>query len=191
MRNYLLEKGYATGLIYRYWWTSGCFNTLEEMDESNKVTVNINKLIDTISKVETSETKVDFDTKEHRLIDNSDTYASIWYVIIAMLWKKNFYIEANSNTTVEKYTKTIDTLIQSFYYSEGIHGNQKKLIKKDKKLKHLIIEILHKKGIWKLENDKFTINETAKKQTANEFRNYEPKELVKDILKTINVIVKN
>ena len=156
------------------------------MVEANKTEVNIQKLQELTSEDVAGGS---FDTRKHRLLDDKTLYACICHTIVNNLAKKNFYLEITSNTTVQKYTKTIENLLRSFYNSNSIPEAQKKLIKKDKKIKHLIIEILRRKGIWDTVEEKFTVNEAAMKNLQFEYNGHTTDNLIKDMRRTLSSIL--
>lgn len=91
--------------------------------------------------------------------------------------------------TVKEFTKDIDSLIKNFYNSKNIYQDQKDLLKKDRKIKYIVAEVLRHRSIWSSSGNDFMINSDKVSDLQQLFEQNSSKEMIKGFIEDIKAVV--
>ncbi|CAI2363416.1 unnamed protein product [Moneuplotes crassus] len=182
IRNKLYVEKFVKGTLYEFW-TKHNINTLHAMNESTKLTVDIQKLEEVYQKfgLDKGQKKESAKSgKKFALITDVSLYASICYTIIKTMSDKHFYHEYGSETNYKKYMKVIENLLKNMYNSKSLEQNQRDLLKRDKSIRYLHMKLLENFGVFKVKsNKKLEFCESALEQFSNNMKKYPRKDLIK------------
>ena len=160
IRDYLWRKKMVAGTVYNMWWIEQ-FNAIDQMIDSTKVTIDVELMEKDSGTVDTSigTSTTASSHKRFLLKGESKIYSYIWYTVIKNMADKNFYKTGDSTTNEKKFSDLIDNLIKNLYNSNKTPESQKDVIRKDKKLKYLIMQVIKEYGIFTLSQNNLVFNE--------------------------------
>ncbi len=96
---------------------------------------------------------------------------------------------SNSITSQKKLVETIFHVTKNYYNSKSIFETNKAIIKRDRKVKYIILEILRKRGIFEESGDQFNMNENIISNQILEFENNSSQKLLTSLHSEIKSIV--
>mmetsp|Transcript_10944 Transcript_10944/g.9674 ORF Transcript_10944/g.9674 Transcript_10944/m.9674 type:complete len:114 (+) Transcript_10944:1212-1553(+) len=101
-----------------------------------------------------------------------------------------FYHQIGSVTNYSKYFNVVINLLKNIYNASGTPDLQKQVIKEDKNIKYLIMKVLHKNGIFTVEeNKKLQFSETRIEQAMNDFQIHPETYMIELIIGVVNTLV--
>lgn len=86
--------------------------------------------------------------KTYKFKEDIRVYSYIFYTVIKTLTDKNFFTK-NEAVSKNDFIRVIENLLKNLYNIPKLPKNQKKLIKKDRKIKYMIFQILQTLKIGK------------------------------------------
>ncbi|CAI2372451.1 unnamed protein product [Moneuplotes crassus] len=181
IRNKLYIERFVKGTLFEFW-TKHNINTLSAMNESTKLTVDIEKLEEVYQKYDSDKSQKQESTKSSKIftpITDVSLYASICYTIIKTMSDKHFYHEYGSETSYKKYMKVIENLLKNMYNSRALEQNQRTVLKKDKSIRYLLMKLFENYGVFKVKpNKKLEFCNSALEQFCNNIEKYSCKDLI-------------
>jgi len=185
LRDLLLERKFISSTIYDFWVKQNT-NTIEEMEQSTKVTINLENLEAYVKELSSQNNQ---NTKAFILLGDLSVYAKITYAIMMTLKEKRFFHEVGSTTTMKKYAKVIENLGRTLYNSSWTPPDQKALLKEDKKIKYMILKILEKYGVYEVKGkNKLSFSEVRIENLVRDFTSYSKEEFFQILTDDISVI---
>ncbi|CAI2378997.1 unnamed protein product [Moneuplotes crassus] len=156
IRNYLFDKKIISGRLMHLWVTTEMGDSKEKMAQSFNVNICLEDLEAMITDLDKNTSK--FVVKGHQLFGEIETYAMTCYYIIKLLLSKNFSGEEPPYRTAREMIKDLHNALKNYYNSNNVTTEEKVIIKKDHKVKYLIVEILRKREVWNYEFGKMCIS---------------------------------
>ncbi|CAI2369067.1 unnamed protein product [Moneuplotes crassus] len=134
-------------------------------------------------------TAVKFSAKDHKLKGDIKLYACVIYPIVKKLIIKTLYDSEQLPRTVKELIETIFIILKNFYNSRDIHKDQKNLIKRDRRIKFLVAEVLRIKSAWVSSGENFSIRVDKIAQLRDRFQTQQSSDTLTEILEDLKVIL--
>ncbi|CAI2384436.1 unnamed protein product [Moneuplotes crassus] len=180
IRDYLCINNITTGESLRQLVMNRSKVSIEELKENNTVKIDTSNIETLISYLKSDRPKSSL--KGHKLLYKIEHYASICYSIILNLLSNDFSKSGKPITSVKGLKNTIHHVLKSYYNSKRVKEEHKMIIKNDKRLKYIILNLLKKKGVWEeLGQEELTINHTECESFLNDFKLKEMKDILVEI----------
>ncbi|CAI2383667.1 unnamed protein product [Moneuplotes crassus] len=187
VRNYLVKYKVTTGVVLDMWSKDIFGDSKERMVQSYSVKFNFEQLDPLIQSLKDIKDK--FRVRGYELKGDFKLYGSVCYTIIKKIlehYSEPVQIPPTSNKNL---IKNINHIVKNFYNSKSIKLKQKKLLEDDKKIKYLISEILKKREIWKMTNNKFIFSTIMVEKQLAEFNKYKGPKITPDLINDINHVI--
>ncbi|CAI2385052.1 unnamed protein product [Moneuplotes crassus] len=167
IKDLLIREKVTSGFLLESCATTSFKESLEQINKSNTVTLDFEKLSSVMDKLKPP--KVKFSLKDHNLKGNSKLYSCICYTVIKNMLVNNFWKSGEPMSTARSLTNKIYKVVKDYYNSKNISAEEKALLKADSKIKYIIAEIFRLRGIWREENSIIIINPEMAESLLNEF----------------------
>ncbi|CAI2387386.1 unnamed protein product [Moneuplotes crassus] len=131
-----------------------------------------------------------FCLKGHRLVAKVKLYGCVFYTIIRHILDYRGETDTMKTQTLHDLLDCIYKTLKNYYNSKYVTKEQKAIIKKDKKIKYMIAEIMRMKGLWGCEGKKFQLYPKSWELFHNLFKNSSPKTVVHLLLEMLKSIIK-
>lgn len=179
----------VTGIVYKMW-SSNQFNTIDQMIDSTKVSIKIEMMEKTSKILQTSIENVK--SKKHRLklLGDTEIYSYICYSVIKTMSDNTFYQTGDQSTTEKRYCNLIDKLLKNLYNSARTPESQKEIIRKDKKLKYLILEVIRSYEIFRTEDNTIEFNQSNIESFQKDINGMGPR-ICSYFIVAINIIIQS
>ncbi|CAI2385016.1 unnamed protein product [Moneuplotes crassus] len=188
IRDYLCENEITTGESLMQLFIFKSKASIEEIKKNNTVKIDTSNIKTLISDLKPDIPKSSL--KGHELLDKIEYYASVCYTIILNLLSNDLSKSDKPITSVKSLINTIYHVLKSYYNSKKVKKEHKRIIKKDKRLKYIICELLKQRGVWEnLDSEGAEINHTRCQAFLNDFSKYETKKILSEITNDIKKMI--
>uniref|UniRef100_A0A7S3NVH8 Uncharacterized protein n=1 Tax=Euplotes crassus TaxID=5936 RepID=A0A7S3NVH8_EUPCR len=186
VRNFLHKNKIIECEILNLWVNTHHGDTEEKIKDSYTVKIDFDKIDNVLAQLKEPQSK--FSLKGHQLKDSIKFYGPICYTAIRNLIKEDL-LNPNKQIKSTKILGDIHNVLRCFYNSKIVTKEQKRIIKKDKRVKYLICEILRKRGVWEEKVDESVeINEARWKALSHELETYSSTKMANKLIAEIQSI---
>ncbi|CAI2387571.1 unnamed protein product [Moneuplotes crassus] len=188
VRNFLHKHKIIECEILNLWVTTHHGDTEEKIKDSYTVKIDFGKIDTAFAKLKQTTSK--FSLKGHQLVDNIHTYGSICHATVKNLIRNDLMSSDKPINSVKSLTQNIYHALKCIYNSKTVTKEQKHVIKKDKRVKYLICEILRNRGVWEeKENGSVEINRARCESFSNEVDTTPSRKMINKLICEIQSIV--
>ncbi|CAI2361514.1 unnamed protein product [Moneuplotes crassus] len=189
VRNFLCENEIIKCEVLNLWVHTHHGDTEEKMKDSYTVKIDFDKIDTVLAELKENEPKLSL--KGHKLIDNNfNIYGEICYAAVINLTKNNLMSSDKPISSVKSLTQNIHHVLKDIYNSKAVTKDQKYVIKKDKKIKYMIAEILKYNKIWEEQKDgSIIINKEKCEVLLNELETWPSQNMIDRLIGDIEEII--
>ncbi|CAI2382927.1 unnamed protein product [Moneuplotes crassus] len=190
VRNFLYKNKIIECEILNLWVNTHHGDTEEKIKDSYTVKVDFDKIDKVLA--ELKETKSKFSFKGYQLVDKINNYGSICHAAVKNLIINDLMSSDKPISSIKSLTQNIHHVLKCIYNSKTVTKEQKYVIKKDKRVKYLICEILRNRGVWEEKVDgSAEINKARCEALFHELETYPSKKMINKLICEIQSIVCN
>ncbi|CAI2361569.1 unnamed protein product [Moneuplotes crassus] len=188
VRNFLCKKEIIKCGILNLWVYTHYGDTEEKMKDSYTVKIDFDKVDKALA--DFTQIKSKFSFKGYELVDKISIYGSICYAAAKNLIKNILTSSDKPISSVTSLTQTIYHVLKCLYNSKTVPKEQKFVIKKDKRVKYMISEILKYHKIWEAKKDGSIIISKEKCEVLlNKLETCVPQSMINSLIGDIERII--
>ncbi|CAI2387524.1 unnamed protein product [Moneuplotes crassus] len=146
VRNFLHKHKIIECEILNLWVDTHHGDTEEKIKDSYTVKIDFGKIDTAFAELKQTTSKFSF--KGYQLVDKIHTYGSICHATVKNLIINDLTSSDKPISSVKSLAQNIHHALKCIYNSKTVTKEQKYVIKKDKRVKYLICEILRNRGVW-------------------------------------------